>query len=90
MLINLIFKFNNMSMDIICQLLYPLIFIFICMRLYFSTITISMDNYLYKKVILQQVVFKLHGIYFQILEPIIIIKLLIEIILLFYKKSYRK
>ena len=87
---NFFLKFNKISIDKACKLLYPLVSIFITMRLYFSSITITVDSYLGKKIILQQLILKLHLLYFEIIEPIIIlilIKLFIEIILLFYKKD---
>lgn len=85
---NLFFKFNKISIDKICRLLYPLIFILVSMRLYFR-INVSINSFLYDKAFLQ-ILLWFSFIYYRILEPIIIllvIKLFIEIILLFYKKD---
>lgn len=85
----LFFQFNKIKFEKIIKIIYPLTAILIYMKFYFR-LSINPSSFLYKKEILQQIVFTLSSIYFRIIEPIIlllIIKLLLEIVLLFYKKN---
>lgn len=85
----LFIEFNEMKFEKIIKILYPLTAILVYMRFYFR-LNINPNSFLYGKEMLQQIVFTLDLLYFRIIEPIIIllvIKLLLEIILLFYKKS---
>jgi len=82
------FKFGIMTFDKIRNILYPLIIVLVYMRVY-CTFNINTSSFLYKKEMLQQIFFAFNSTYFRMLEPIMIllvIKLLLEIILLFYKK----
>ena len=81
-------KFGIMTFDKIRNILYPLIIVLVYMRVY-CTFNINTSSFLYKKEMLQQIFFAFNSTYFRMLEPIMIllvIKLLLEIILLFYKK----
>lgn len=80
-------KFNEMEFKRIIKILYPLIIIVVYMKSYYR-LSINHSSFLYGKKMLQQIIFTFDTIYFRIIEPIIIvliIKLLLEIILLFYK-----
>ena len=84
----LFLRFNEMEFEKIIKILYPSIVIMVYMKFYYR-LSINPSSFLYGKEMLQQIVFTLDSIYFKIIEPIIIlliIKLLLEIILLFYKK----
>lgn len=91
--VNFFFRFGKTSIEKVCRLLYPLIFILVCMRLYFVEISMSMGDFLYDKMFLQHLLLQLRLIYFLILEPILIlilIKLSLELVLLFYKKNEKQ
>lgn len=83
----LFIEFDEMEFEKIIKFLYPSIVIMVYMKFYYR-LSINPSSLLYGKKMLQQIVFTLDSIYFRIIEPIIIvliIKLLLEIILLFYK-----
>lgn len=85
----LFLEFNEMKFEKIVKILYPITAILVYMKFYFR-LNINPSSFLYGEKVLQQIVFSLNSIYFRVIEPIIIllmIKLSLEIILMFYKKS---